>query len=365
MTQKRILVAVTSDVYSDMRVCKVADFLSQANKVKVVGRNTSSFSSEQLFEVKRFRLFFNRSFLFYLEFNFRFFFYGLFQGVDVIVANDLDTLLACYLLSKIKKATLVYDSHEYFTESVGLQNRPLPKKIWTLLEKWILPKVKHFYTVSQPIADAYFEKYKVRAEIVRNFPVSTSYSPIQDTRFENKKIILYQGVLNPHRGLENTIEAMRYLTSDAIFVIIGYGELEATLSDLIQKHQLQDKVYMLGKMPYKTMMRYTQVAHLGIALEESVGDSFRFSLPNKVFDYIHSSLPFLSLGTLEVRKIIEQYGNGILINYNNPQELAEQIDSTLNNQELLNTIQQKQQESKHLFTWEQECIALARVYDRV
>jgi glycosyltransferase involved in cell wall biosynthesis len=365
MTQKRILVAVTSDVYSDMRVCKVADFLSQANDVKVVGRNTSCFSSEQLFEVKRFRLLFNRSFLFYLEFNFRFFFYGLLQGVDVIVANDLDTLLACYLLSKIKKATLVYDSHEYFTESVGLQNRPLPKKIWTLLEKWILPKVKHFYTVSQPIADAYFEKYKVRAEIVRNFPVSTSYSPIQDTRFENKKIILYQGVLNPHRGLENTIEAMRYLTSDTIFVIIGYGELETTLSDLIQKHQLLDKVCMLGKMPYTTMMRYTQVAHLGIALEEPVGDSFRFSLPNKVFDYIHSSLPFISLGTPEVRKIIEQYGNGILINYNNPQELAEQIDSTLNNQELLNNIQQKQQESKYLFTWEQECIALARVYDRV
>jgi glycosyltransferase involved in cell wall biosynthesis len=84
-----------------------------------------------------------------------------------------------------------------------------------------------------------------------------------------------------------------------------------------------------------------------------------------VFDYIHSSLPFISLGTPEVRKIIEQYGNGILINYNNPQELAEQIDSTLNNQELLNTIQQKQQESKHLFTWEQECRALTRVYDKI
>ena len=99
LRKKRIIVAVTSDVYSDMRVMKVSNYLVNRNAdVIVVGRNTKSFELNTKFQIKLINLVFNRSFLFYLEFNLRFLFFGLFKKVDIIVANDLDTLLASYIL---------------------------------------------------------------------------------------------------------------------------------------------------------------------------------------------------------------------------------------------------------------------------
>lgn len=350
-----------------MRVMKVCDYLTAKNTdVCVVGRNTSSFLLETSFKVKRFNLFFNRSFLFYLEYNLRFFVFGIFRKVDVILANDLDTLLACYWISKLKGAELVYDSHEYFTESIGLQGRKIPRSIWLSLEKRVLPKLKNAYTVSEPIADAYCKKYGIKFHLVRNFPREIQdIQPIEDSRFENKKVILYQGVFNAHRGLEDTILAMQFLPKEYVFILIGYGELETKLSQLVVQHQLHNQVYLLGKMPYGEMMRYTSRADLGIALEAPYGESFTYSLPNKVFDYMHVGLPFISLGTPEVKKIIDQYHIGKIINYTNSKELSECILTFMENQEELNLIRQNQGLYSHFFTWENECLTLDEIYDKL
>src|SRR5690606_1157602 len=78
----------------------------------------------------RVKHFFNRSFLFYAEFNIRLFFYLLFNKADVLLANDLDALAANQLIGSLKNIPVVFDNHEYFTEVPEIQNKPLVKKIW-------------------------------------------------------------------------------------------------------------------------------------------------------------------------------------------------------------------------------------------
>ena len=356
--------AVTSDIFTDMRVIKVASFLSKNNcQVQVVGRNTSDFELKVPFETKRFNMCFSRSFLFYLEYNLRFFFYGLFHKADAIVSNDLDTLFACSLLSKIKRIPLMYDSHEYFTESVGLQGRNRIRAFWLWLERICMPAVSKAYTVSQPIADAYKTKYNIDFKLVRNFPSVQNFPSSElNMFFSDRKVILYQGVFNPNRGLEETIQAMQFLDDSYLFVLVGYGELEEKLKSLTNLLNLHHKVHFTGKLPYETMMQYTYQAELGIALEAPVGKSFEYSLPNKVFDYIHTSLPFISLGTPEVKKIIEKDEIGIIIPNNQPETIALEIEKLLNDTELYQRIQHNQQRVRQNYTWENEEKVLKEIY---
>lgn len=357
---------VTTDVVSDMRVQKVADYLlNKGVELEVYGRKQNdSFELENpKFILSQLNLLFNSGFLFYAEFSIRFFFSGLFKKYDVIVSNDLDTLLPCYLLSKIKSADLVYDSHEYFTESVGLQGRKLQKYFWKKIEKVILPRVNRAYTVSAPIKEIYNKKYNVDFKLVRNFPSSNlSLKKVEGFEFDNKKIILYQGVFNPGRNLKTVIQSMQYI-EEAVFILIGYGELEGELRNLVSKLDLEDKVRFLGKMNHSEMMNYTYSSDLGIALEEPLGDSFKFSLPNKVFDYTYANLPFVSGGTQEVKKILDNYKLGEIVSYSSPSQLASEISRVLNDNSLLEEIRVAQNLAKVIFTWENECQELNKVYE--
>jgi hypothetical protein len=79
---------------------------------------------ELSFQIERFRMFFQHGPLFYAFFNWRL--WGkllLARKPDLLISNDLDTLPACYLAAKIKGIPLIYDSHEFFTETPELIHR--------------------------------------------------------------------------------------------------------------------------------------------------------------------------------------------------------------------------------------------------
>ncbi|MDP4270341.1 MAG: glycosyltransferase [Bacteroidota bacterium] len=359
-----ILVAVTTDVVSDMRVRKVCSYLeAEIGHVKAIGRITpSTFNTHLTFSITLFRLLFNRGPLFYAEYNLRLFLYGLFHRFDLIVSNDLDTLLACFLLSKIKRIPIVYDSHEYFTESVGLEGRSFQKNIWTFIEMLIVPRLKHCYTVSPTIARIYTEKYDVPFALVRNFPdAGIRFQKIETGFPPDKKILLYQGVFNPGRNLEAVIEAMQYV-DDILFVLIGYGELEPLLRELTVKFNVTEKVKFLGKMPYEKMMQYTHYADLGIGLEFPLSESFKYSLPNKVFDYSLARLPFITLATPEVETILQEFEIGIKVSFSNASELAHIIKESIHDNDLLAEIRQNQRKASQVYTWDNECKELRKIY---
>lgn len=367
--KKRVIISVTNDLFTDQRVHKVCSFLEKENyQVLLVGRlRSNSQALHRSYQTKRMRLIFDKGPFFYAEFSFRLFLFLLFKKADLLLANDLDTLLPNYLISRLKRKKLVYDSHEYFTEVPELVNRPSVQKIWERIEKWIFPKLKHVYTVNQSIADKYEQKYKVKVHVVRN--ISTKWNPkvlISKKELgipENKFIIIFQGAgINIDRGGEEIVEAMQWIEG-AVLVFVGDGDVVPILKEKVITKGLHEKVLFFGKRPYDEMMQFTQQADLGLSLDKDTNLNYRFSLPNKLFDYIHTQTPVLVSSVVEVKKIVEKYNVGKIITSHNPNDLANDIKEIMANSSLQEQWKSNCKIASEFENWEKETIILKEIYE--
>ena len=140
---KKVIISVSNDLTTDQRVNKTCLALQKWGcEVLLVGciRN-EIIPIDRLFKTHRFSPLFKHGPFFYAELNIRLFFFIILNKADFVVSNDLDTLLANYLASRIKNIPIVYDSHELFTEVPELANRKFVKSIWNRIEKLIFPKL--------------------------------------------------------------------------------------------------------------------------------------------------------------------------------------------------------------------------------
>lgn len=343
MQKKKVIVSVINDLVTDQRVARSCSVLNELNyDVLLVGREQKKSQPLQKrdYVCKRMKLLFEQGPQFYLFFNIRLFFVLLFHKADLLLANDLDTLLPNYLISKIKGIPLIYDSHEIFCEVPELQSNPGKKKMWEGLESWIVPKLKCCITVNQSIANYFTEKYKVSFIFVRNIP---DYKKIENLKSRSelnlpieKKIIILQGAgINMHRGAEELVEAFQYLNDDYLLLIIGSGDVIYQLKENVVKLGLQNKVKFIDRIPASELRHYTSNANLGVTIDKDSNMNYHFSLPNKVFDYMHAGIPILATKLPEIENLINKYHIGTFIENHEPKHIAEQIEKFLNSKEYL------------------------------
>lgn len=370
---KKAIVSVINDLSTDQRVHKVCCSLQKMGyEVTLVGRKQRKSLSLQnrTYATKRMFLLFEKGPLFYLEYQKRLFFYLLFHKADVLVSNDLDTLLPNFLISKIKGATLVYDSHELFCEVPELQSNPIKKNTWKRLERFLFPKLKYVFTVNDSIAKIYSDEYKIQLKVLRNMPLLANQQQLKQISKkelaipEDKKIIVLQGAgINIDRGAEEAVEAMKYVEK-AVLLIIGSGDVIDVLHQLVQQFNLQEKVIFIGKVPFEKLLQYTYHADLGLTLDKDTNVNYKYSLPNKLFDYIHAGVPVLSSPLVEVRNIIEKYNVGDCISSHNPEHIAQKIAGILSNTSLLIEWKKNCKIAAEKLNWENEEKQLIEVYSK-
>ncbi|WP_299059681.1 glycosyltransferase [uncultured Polaribacter sp.] len=354
--KNKIFVAVTNDVSTDYRVHKICNYLvNKGFEVLVYGRVLpNTIPVKRAYKIVRKKHFFNNNFLFYAEYNIRLFLFLLTKNFNHIISNDLDTLPACFFASKLKNTDLVYDSHELFSEGPELQGRKFVQNFWRKLEDYFLPKIKKAYTVSQSIAEFYDEKYNNKMGVIRNVPLKNDHFLSEKVSFPTeKRTILYQGILNPGRGIKPMVKALKFI-ENLDLIIIGYGKVEQELRDFVAKEKMETRVHFLGRIDRHQLINYTKLATLGMVLEEPLGLSFTYSLPNKLFDYIHAEIPIIAGNMPEISRIINNYKVGVMVDDYSPEKIAEKINKTLEDEMLLKSIRENQKTTKEILCWETE-----------
>ena len=327
----KILVSVFNNLSTDQRVEKVCQTLSENGyEIELLGNNWAGLPPlERNYPFSRIILKSKILRFAYVEFQ-RKLYQELLKKADqntILLSNDLDTLLPNYLISKKLNIPLVYDSHEIFTEMPAINGR-FTQKIWRRLEQWIVPKLKYMMTASESYADWFHETYRIERPVaVQNFPRKT-VNPQDYTESNSKKIILYQGVINPSRGLDKMIPAMKFI-ENAEFWIAGDGPRKEEYFRLTESLGLAHKIKFLGKLPPEKLRTITPKADVGLSIEENNGLSYFYSMPNKISDYIQCRVPVVVSDFPEMRKVVDVFESGEKIaDYS---ELADKVNKVLQN----------------------------------
>ena len=348
---RSILFTVTTDLTYDQRMIRICSSLVQAGyKVTLVGRKMKNSIplNEKSFKQKRINCLFEKGKLFYAEYNIRLFFFLLFKKMDCIGAIDLDTILPCYFISRIKKTKRVYDAHELFCEMKEIVTRPVIYKVWKKIEQFTVPKFRAGYTVNQFIAAEFKKMYGVDYEVIRNIAVLRQLPEVE----KKEKFILYQGAVNEGRSFETLIPAMKEV--DCKLVICGDGNFMQQAQLLVKENNLQQKVIFKGKITPEELRTITSQSYIGVTLFENKGLSNYYSLANRFFDYLHAGIPQLCVDYPVYKEINEQQPVAALVNDISSVNIAFQLNNLLHNEVVYNKLQQNCISVRETLNWQAE-----------
>jgi glycosyltransferase involved in cell wall biosynthesis len=225
----RVIHCILNDLSYEQRAHKIALTLSTRYEVLLVGIATIRKRRpvpKRPYSVRRLFVPVEGGMLFFFLANVRLFLYLLFlRRWDGVVVADLDALLGCYWAARLRGKKVILDSRELYPALPSLYGRPLKRWIWSKVEAWLCPKVRYHFTVSPPIAQYYKERYGINAWLIYNMPLRQR--GFAKARLEDK-LLFYQGVLHPYRGLEEVILALRMVPGWRLW-IAGDGKHRAYL----------------------------------------------------------------------------------------------------------------------------------------
>ena len=341
---KSIAVCVTSDLATDNRVLKHCEVLHHEGfKVLLIGRRLpSSLDMPELpYSVHRFKMRFTKGPFFYLFFQLRLLFYLVKHKTSVIWANDLDTVLPVYLISKMRGQDFIFDAHELFTEVPELFGKPIKRGIWKFIEKRFATKAKLFITVNNSLANCFKEAYHIEAAVIRNVPKRTPL-PLKIDRdtlgisSEDLVLVLQGSGINKGRGLKESIDAIAGLDGVHL-IVIGDGDALPDAKQQVINLNLSHCIHFYPRKPYREMMQYTQLADLGLAFDAHQCLNFQLALPNKVFDYFHAGIAVLTGPQPEISQLISTYECGYIMSKVDPESIRWAISFYQKNTQLLAT----------------------------
>ena len=372
---KRVLLLVLNNFKNDSRVLKEAISLKKGGyDVQVVAlhdRGQKVYEKIEEIPVHRIELksrnWPKKSFvqlLKYIEFTYRVL--KNYRKYEIIHCNDLNTLPIGVLIKFLHKdAKIVYDAHEYETQTEGLSG--IQKVLVKWLEQRLIKHANKVITVSNSIASEYRRIYGIeKPTLILNTPPLLDINK-QDLFREklnigkDKTIFLYQGGLSSGRGIEILLETFKQIDDNrSVIVFMGYGELEEIVKKASREYS---NIYYHPAVSPKVLLDYTSSADFGISTIEDSCLSYRYCLPNKMFEYLMARLPVVVSNLPEMKKIVEEYKVGVIAKDNTPEVLQNAImeASRLD----LNMIQENIEKVREIYNWQEQEKVLLDLYKRV
>lgn len=361
-TQKQICIAFLGNAFNDSRITNLTNSLKDEGcKVSVISFDWF-IRKEKYFDdtIKVFKLNKGKAALFfYLHFSFLLIIELIKTKADIFFAEDFYTLPFVTIIAKLKRAKVYYNSRELYAFLGGLRNRPYLQAIVRAVEKFFIKKVDLVLTTGEMDSKFLENYYKINNTLViRNIPLFQ----VPKEKFDFRKkynipkdylILLYQGVLLEGRGVPIIINALKELPKTYL-IILGDGEQKNNFRKLAEDLNVEKRVIFAGVYDQKELINYTAGADIGLALIENISISYYHALPNKLFEYIMAGLPVIVSNLPQMKKIVEDYKVGEVVDIEKGESIVSIIQKWYENPALLNEYKKNCLIAAKELNWQEE-----------
>jgi len=282
---------------------------------------------------------------------------------DVYHAHDLNTLLMAWTASRLRRVPLIYDTHEVETARAGTKLR-----WWAcFLERALIHRADRVICTNQTRAAYTQRRYGIPPPtILRNLPayIEPPPSKLIHERLHlpsEAKVVLYQGGIQPERGLEQLLSAAP-LIQGGLVVLVGSGRLKPALQQQARAQGLQDRVFFHDAVPVDELPRWTASAYLGLQILQNTCFNHYSSLSNKLLEYLMAGIPVIASDLPEMRRVIEDTGAGLLIDSSDPRQIADAANRLLADEGLREVMSEKAKAARRRYSWEEGEDVLRELY---
>lgn len=257
---------------------------------------------------------------------------------DVVHANDGNTLAPALVLRALTDARIVYDAHELWTRRNVRQDRILAPALESVTEWLGVRRASGVITVSPSIVVWMKRRFRLAEPptLVRNIPhrAGPVPDPSQGRLRElaglepTTRVIGYCGGVTTGRGLEETLDALTRLDDATHLVMLGYGDPRYIAGLMARADELgvRRRVHLVGPVPGPEVPAALADADVSVVYVRPICLSYRYSLPNKLFESIHAGLPVVAADLPDTAAIVQQYGIGEVFGAERPDQLADAIE---------------------------------------
>lgn len=282
-----------------------------------------------------------------------------------ISCHNLHLLPLSWLGKMLVNSKLIYEPHELETEKTGL-NKNL-KPFFKIIERIFIKGADKIIVVSEPIKDWYSETYKLEnIDVIRNVPfnefLNQPFSKSNVLREElgidlNEIIVIYQGVIDKSRGIQELIEVFKLIPKSIHLVLMGYGDM---IDMVIKESKQSPNIHYREAVKIKEIIKYTSGADYGIFyVPFDISLSYQYSLPNKFFEYILAGLPVIVNENLKYLSfLIAENKLGFVVNSDN-----KKLINLIKNLSKIHKFGQNIEKFRKLHGWEIEEKILVNTYE--
>lgn len=287
----------------------------------------------------------------YFSFMFSSLWAGLFKvkgkfDVVIVTSPPLFVGISGYLISRFKKAPMVFEIRDLWPESAidtGVLSNKWIIKMAYAVEKFLYKKAKLINVLTPAFYNTLKDKKNISPTKLIMIPNAADFSLSEDIlssfdrdlfrkqhSLEGKFVITYVGAHGVANHLEQILQAGKALEdTNVLFLLIGQGMEKARLIKLAEKMEVKN-VRFIDSVPKKEVFKFIIASEMGASVLKRV-DTFKTVYSNKTFDYFSCKKPILMAIDGVSRELVETAMAGTYIEPENTFEYNRIIREYLNN----------------------------------